>query len=75
MRDNGNPHQWKDNWPPENIVREDIATGLNYVIEDETGIHGVFVLLTEPDPMYEVIEDGAWPNDDATPRTAFQLSW
>ena len=64
MRENGNPTQWKDFWPPEDVVREDIETGLNYVLEDETGIHGVFVLLKEADPMYDVIVDGAWPNDE-----------
>ena len=64
MRDNGNPYQWADSWPPESIVREDIDTGLNYVLEDETGVHGVFALLMEPDPMYDVIVDGAWPNSD-----------
>lgn len=31
---------------------------------DETGIHGVFALFSEPDPTYAKIENGRWLNDE-----------
>ncbi len=64
MIDNGNPTQWGDFWPPEDMVLDDVAQQLNYVVEDETGVHGVFAFIVGDDPTYELIEDGAWPNDE-----------
>ena len=64
MRDNGNPTQWGDEWPPEDMVRNDIVEQQSYVVEGPDGIQGVFALVLGDDPTYEVIEDGAWPNDE-----------
>ena len=64
MRDSGNPTQWGDEWPPDEMVREDIEQQTSYVIEDETGVHGVFALVLGDDPTYDLIEDGAWLNDE-----------
>ena len=64
MKDNGNPTQWGDTWPPDEMVYDDIAHQLNYVVEDETGVHGVFAFIMGDDPTYHVIEDGTWPNDE-----------
>lgn len=64
MRETGNPTQWGDFWPPESMVREDIEQQTSYVVENETGVHGVFALIFGDDPTYDVIEDGAWPNDE-----------
>lgn len=63
MRDADNPTQWGDTWPPEDVVQNDIEKRISYVVEDDTGIHGIFVLLFGDDPMYEVIEHGSWPNN------------
>ena len=49
MAAHGNPHQWGDtNWPPEELIREDIAFFR----------HGVDI-----DPCYRRIEQGAWLED------------
>ena len=63
MRENGNPTQWGDFWPPEHMVRNDIDQQTSYVIEDEAVVHGVFALVFGKDPTYQLIEDGAWLND------------
>ncbi len=62
MRQTGNLTQWSGGYPDESIVRADIAAGVCYVMEQE-GIHAVFSLFSQPDPTYNYIEDGAWPNE------------
>ena len=65
MIKNGNPHQWGRSNPTRQMILEDIEKGRSYVITDEADqVHGTFVLLTEKEPTYEVIEDGQWLNDE-----------
>ena len=69
MRDSGNPTQWGDEWPPEDMVRNDIVEQISYVVEavsdtSQPKVHGVFALVEGKDPTYEVIENGAWLNDE-----------
>lgn len=59
----GNERQWaRRGWPPESVVRNDIAQKLNYVVEHEGLVVGVFVYLQgeDIDPTYRRIDDGAW---------------
>lgn len=64
MAEHGNPHQWGDGYPRRELVAEDIALGRSYVIEGPDGLaHAVFMFAPGPDPTYQVIEDGAWPDD------------
>ena len=38
MARHGNPNQWgPTNWPPEALIRKDIAGGCSYVCENEAG--------------------------------------
>lgn len=60
---NGNKDQWGDNYPPRELIEEDIASGKCYIAVDEK-ICGVFYFAIETDPMYNVIEEGQWLNDD-----------
>lgn len=64
MAENGNPNQWgPTNWPPEDLIRQDIRSGLSYVCAGEGGvIHAVFFFTQGPDvePTYREITDGAW---------------
>ena len=60
---NGNKDQWGDNYPPRNLIEEDISTEKCYIAYDEK-ICGVFYFAIENDPMYEVIKDGEWLNDN-----------
>lgn len=63
MAQNGNPDQWGDVYPPEELVRQDIADGNSYVCVEQDEIEAVFMYAQMEDPTYRVIEDGAWPND------------
>lgn len=51
MRESGNPRQWRD-YPPEELIRADIARGECYVMESADGIEGVFVMQAGPDAEY-----------------------
>ncbi len=61
----GNPTQWaKRGWPPEELIRRDIAQGRSYVCLDDRQIAAVFYYVygEDIDPTYRVIE-GAWLED------------
>ena len=62
MSQTGNPTQWKNMYPTEEIVHTDIKNGYLHLLEDEEGIQGVFAFLPDGDPVYDHIE-GAWLND------------
>ncbi len=67
MCDNGNPRQWAARgWPPENLIRRDIAAGKSYVCEDGGNIVGVFFFDRGHciEPTYEKIEGGSWLGSD-----------
>ena len=63
MRSSGNPDQWGENYPPEELTVRDIEEKLLYkaVLDDE--ILGVFYFVPGEDPTYVKIYDGAWKND------------
>lgn len=61
MRKNGNPSQWGDSRPGEDVLLSDIALGDLYLCEAEH-ICGVFSMKTGADPTYAEI-DGAWLDD------------
>ena len=60
---NGNRNQWGDNYPPRELIEEDIASGKCYIAVDEK-ICGVFYFAIEADPMYAIIKEGQWLNDN-----------
>ena len=60
---NGNKDQWGDNYPPRSLIEEDISTGKCYIAHDEK-VCGVFYFAIENDPMYDVIKDGRWLNEN-----------
>ncbi len=60
MARTGNPNQWTDGHPREELLRSDITKQQLYVLETETGPHGVFAFIIGDDPTYAVIEQGAW---------------
>lgn len=63
MLEMGNP-QWEFSHPTEEMVREDIARGVGYVLEEDGKVIGAFVFVIGEDPTYEYIENGAWLNDE-----------
>lgn len=68
MAEHGNPNQWgPTNWPPEELIRSDIAEGNSYVCICEERIVGTFFFKQGKDiePTYHSIENGAWLDDSA----------
>lgn len=63
MAQTGNPRQWgPTHWPPEPLLREDIAVGRSYVCTDGDRVVGTFCYIfgDDIDPTYRRIEEGAW---------------
>lgn len=62
MAENGNPNQWINGYPGEEVVQRDLEKGQLYVCQEDE-ICAVFVFFAEEEPNYRVIWDGAWLND------------
>lgn len=64
MAEHGNPNQWgPTNWPPEQLIRQDIAAGKGYVCTDEDGtVIGTFFydFGADIEPTYREITQGSW---------------
>lgn len=63
MADHGNPRQWgPTGWPPEDLIRQDMAAGKSYVCVEGSRILAVFFFDQGPDiePTYRNIQDGRW---------------
>lgn len=69
MAAHGNPRQWgPTNWPPEALIRQDIAEKHSYVCLNDAGsIVGVFYHHSgvDIDSTYRKIEEGHWSSDGA----------
>ena len=72
MRSNGNTVQWVNGYPSEALLRQDIARGDLYVMEDGGAVYGVFAFTVGDDPTYQTIH-GAWL-DNGSP-TARCTGW
>ena len=64
MRSTGNPTQWSGGYPSRELLLADIEEGVSFVAEEEGVIHGTFMFYNGKDGIYDVIEDGAWLNDE-----------
>ncbi len=64
MAAQGNGGQWGSSYPEEALLKSDIEKGNLYVLETESGLHGVFAFILGEDPTYGVIEDGQWLSGD-----------
>ena len=64
MAKNGNPNQWgPTNWPPEELIHNDIKEGNSYVcVNDDDKVIGVFFYTqgNNIEPTYFDITDGDW---------------
>lgn len=63
MAENGNPNQWGDHTPTQQMLEEDIAAGRSYVCIQDGHITATFFLSTAGEPTYRVIREGAWLDD------------
>ena len=66
MKASGNPTQWGDGFPPQELLEEDIDSNRLFVCVINGQLEGVFAFILGQDPTYEKIEDGQWL-DDALP--------
>lgn len=62
MRAHGNTAQWVNGYPSEELLRQDLAAGQLYVLEDGGGVYAVFAFILGEDPTYRRIR-GAWRDD------------
>jgi RimJ/RimL family protein N-acetyltransferase len=60
MLENGNPHQWVNGYPDEEIILMDIENKHHFVCVDDNRIVGCFVLIEGDDPTYKEIFKGQW---------------
>ena len=66
MVEHGNPNQWSsNNWPPQELISQDITRGNSYVCIDDGRVVGTFFFAfgKEIEPAYAVITDGKWLDD------------
>lgn len=63
MARTGNPGQWSEDYPGEELLKSDIASGDSHVILSGGRIVATFVLRPGNDPTYDTIYDGNWPDD------------
>lgn len=64
MVETGNPNQWVNDYPSEQFLQDDIASGDSYVCLKDDRIVATFLLRGGDDPTYHKIYDGAWLNDE-----------
>lgn len=64
MAETGNPTQWGTQFPPQELLLEDIEIGRLFVYETEGTIRGVFAFIIGNDPTYDLIEQGKWLSDE-----------
>ena len=74
MAASGNPTQWGDNFPPQELLEEDIDSNRLFVYVVNGQLLGVFAFILGADPTYQVIEDGAWLNDTLPYGTIHRLA-
>lgn len=65
MESTGNPDQWGDGYPSEELILDDISSGDSYVCVSEGRVVATFVLRGGDDPTYAQIYEGQWL--DSTP--------
>ena len=74
MKESGNPTQWGDNFPPQELLEEDIDSNRLFVYVVNGQIEAVFAFILGKDPTYAVIEDGKWLDDTLPYGTVHRLA-
>lgn len=63
MRSEGNTSQWGDEYPPRELILQEIDAARFYSIEHRGEVVGVFSFVVGIEPTYAVIYDGEWRYD------------
>ena len=74
MAASGNPTQWGDSYPPQEMLEEDIDSNRLFVDVVNGQLLGVFAFILGPDPTYAKIEGGKWLNDTLPYGTIHRLA-
>lgn len=56
--------QWQKGYPSREAVEEDLKAERSYLLERDGDLCGTFVFLTDGEPTYDKIYDGAWHGDE-----------
>lgn len=65
MRENGNPTQWGEHYPPIDLIKDDIENQVSYVcVEKDEIVATFFYQKRMDDSTYHVIENGNWISDE-----------
>ena len=62
MAQTGTP-QWPATYPGAELMQQQIARGVCYILEDNTRPEATFCYIPGLEPTYAEIYDGAWPDD------------
>ena len=63
MAQTGNPTQWPATYPGVELMQQQIARGVCYVLEGNARPEATFCYIPGPEPTYAEIYDGGWPDD------------
>ena len=63
MQETGNPNQWGNHFPPEELIHNRIRNKQLFVLEENGTLHGAFAFIIGEDPTYLQIDDGSWLSD------------
>ena len=74
MAADGNPTQWEDGYPARGQLQEDIQRGVSYVLEANGKVCATFVFIIGKDPTYDIIDDGAWIDDNLPYGTIHRIA-
>ena len=65
MRRSGNPNQWNDGYPSEEVIAADMERGGGFVVVEQDRVVAYFAFLASPEPTYGVIYEGQWLDDES----------
>jgi len=74
MKASGNPTQWGDDFPPQELLEEDIDSNRLFLYVVNGQIEAVFAFILGADPTYAAIEDGQWLDDTLPYGTVHRLA-
>ena len=63
-RKNDESQQWQDGYPNENVIEQDIAKGIGYVLTDDETIVGYTAILINDEPAYNDLKGNWLTNGD-----------
>ena len=61
MQETGNPNQWGNHFPPEELIHNRIRDKQLFVLEENGTLHGAFAFIIGEDPTYLQIDDDDEP--------------